>query len=95
VVGWWCGACAGGGTGALVGDLACDAGAPACGGRWIVAGDVCSMYAAPLRLPVLLGDFLGPGLSFEGPGGCEAGCAMAAVEDARVRVGQCGAGGDG
>jgi hypothetical protein len=26
----------------VVGDLACDAGAPACGGRWIVAGGVCS-----------------------------------------------------
>ncbi len=28
--------------GAWVGDLACDAGAPACGGRWIVACGVCS-----------------------------------------------------
>ncbi len=64
VAGWWCGACAGGGTGALVGDLACDAGAPACGGCWIVACGVCSPYAAPLRLPVLLGDFFGGGPVF-------------------------------
>jgi hypothetical protein len=73
------GACAGGGTGALVGDSACDAGAPACGGRWIVACALCSLYAAPLRLAVLLGDFSGAGLSFEGAGGCEAGCAVGAV----------------
>ncbi len=65
--------------GALVGDSACGAGAPACDGRWIEACGVCSMYAAPLRLPFLLGDFSGPGLPFEGPGGCEAGCAVAAV----------------
>ncbi len=37
--------------GAWVGDLACGAGAPACGGRWIVACAVCSEYAA-------LSDFL-------------------------------------
>jgi hypothetical protein len=55
--------------GAWVGDSACDAGVPACGGRWIVACGVCSFkYAAPLRLPVSLGDFSGPGLSFEGRG---------------------------
>jgi hypothetical protein len=79
VAGWWCGACAGGGSGALVGDWVCGAGAPACGGRWIVACGVCSMYAAPLRLPVLPGDFSGPGLSFWGRGSGEAGCAVAAV----------------
>jgi hypothetical protein len=65
--------------GALVGNSACDAGASVCGGRWIVACGVCSGCAAPLRLPVLLGDFSGAGLSFEGRGGCEAGCAVGAV----------------
>ncbi len=83
------------GWGLYVGDSACGAGAPACCGRWIVACVVCSSYAGPLRLRVLLGDVSGPGLSFEGRGGCEAGYAVAAVEDARVRVGQCGAGGVG
>jgi hypothetical protein len=95
VAGWCCGACAGGGTGlwsATRRGMRASRRAAAVG-SWLV---VCAASTRLLlRLPVLPGDFSGAGLSFEGPGGCEAGCAVAAVEDARVRVGQCGAGGVG
>ncbi len=50
MAGWWCGVCAGKGWG-VVGDSACGAGAPACGGRWIVACGVCSKYAALSNVP--------------------------------------------
>jgi hypothetical protein len=75
VAGWWCGACAGGGTGlGSVTRRAMRARRRAAAvGSWLV---VCAASTRPLlRLPVLLGDFSGAGLSCEGPGGCEAGCA--------------------
>ncbi len=94
VAGWWCDACAGGGTGASVGDSVCGAGAPACGCRWMVAC-VCAACTHPRsdflfcraisrgRARLLRGDGM--------RGGMRRGC----CEDARVRVGHCGAGGVG
>jgi hypothetical protein len=84
--------------GALVGDLACDAGA-----RWRAAAVesrlvVCAASTLPLSdFLSLLGDFSGAGVPFEGRGDArrDAPWLRGCCEDARVRVGQCGAGGVG
>jgi hypothetical protein len=79
--------------GALVGNSVCDAGAPACGGRWIVACGVCSwMYAALLRLHVCWAISRGRACVLRGRRGCEAGCAVAAVRTRGCGWGSAGQG---
>ena len=83
----------------VVGDSVCGAGAPACGGRWIVACALCSEYAAPLRPARSLraaGDLAmgGRGPFFNGWGE-RVGTCGGRCEDKRTRVGLCGAGDGG
>ncbi len=83
--------------GALVGDLACDAGAPTCGGRWIVACAVCSKYEALSELPVRCAQWairFGTAWLLRGAE-LRVGMCRDCREDARMRVGMCGARDDG
>jgi hypothetical protein len=76
-------------AGALVGDLACGAGAPACGGRWVVACAVCSAYAALSDLPVrsALRAIRFGTIGLLGGGGFCVGMGRGCREDARMRLG--------
>jgi hypothetical protein len=79
----------------VVGDSVCGADASVCGGRLIVACAVCSRYAALSDVPVrsaLLAVCWGP--AFEGRG-MRVGLCSGCHEDARTRVGLCGAGDGG
>ena len=77
----------------VVGDSVCCLDAPVCGGRLIVACAVCSGYAALSNVPIAArcGPLAAPGRGLKREGVAGRMC-CGCCEDARVRVGLCGAG---